>query len=156
MENIRYGRLGASDEEVIQASKLAHCHEFIEKLDEGYSALVGERGIKLSGGQRQRIAIARAMLKNAPILILDEATSSLDSVTEKLIQESLHLLMQGRTTIVVAHRLSTLSDLDRIIVFDKGMIVEDGTQEQLLNMNGHFAKLWAMQTEGFLPAREGG
>jgi len=150
MENIRYGRLDATDEEVIEASKLAHCHEFIEKLDEGYQALVGERGIKLSGGQRQRIAIARAMLKNAPILILDEATSSLDSVTEKLIQESLHILMQGRTTIVVAHRLSTLSDLDRIIVFDKGAITEEGSKEHLLSLQGRFAKLWNMQTEGFL------
>jgi ATP-binding cassette subfamily B protein len=153
MENIRYGRLDATDDEVIEASKQAHCHEFIEKLDEGYNALVGERGIKLSGGQRQRIAIARAMLKNAPILILDEATSSLDSVTEKLIQESLHILMQGRTTIVVAHRLSTLSDLDRIIVFDKGHIIEEGTKEQLLSINGRFAKLWNMQTEGFLADR---
>jgi len=150
MENIRYGRLDATDEEVIEASRLAHCHEFIGKLDDGYNALVGERGVKLSGGQRQRIAIARAMLKNAPILILDEATSSLDSVTEKLIQESLHILMQGRTTIVVAHRLSTLSGLDRIIVFDKGAIIEEGTKEHLLNLHGHFAKLWNMQTEGFL------
>lgn len=153
MENIRYGRLDATDEEVIKASKQAHCHEFIEKLDEGYNALVGERGIKLSGGQRQRIAIARAMLKDAPILILDEATSSLDSVTEKLIQESLHILMQGRTTIVIAHRLSTLSDLDRIIVFDKGAIIEEGTKEHLLSINGQFAKLWNMQTEGFLGDR---
>lgn len=151
LENIRYGRLDATDEEVIAASKAAHCHEFVEKLDEGYQTLVGERGIKLSGGQRQRIAIARAMLKNAPILILDEATSSLDTVTEKLIQESLHILMQGRTTIVVAHRLSTLSDLDRIVVFDKGTVVEEGSQEQLLHLGGHFAKLWNMQTEGFLP-----
>lgn len=151
MENIRYGRLNATDEEVIEASRLAHCHEFIEKMDEGYLALVGERGVKLSGGQRQRIAIARAILKNAPILILDEATSSLDSVTEKLIQESLHILMQGRTTIVVAHRLSTLSNLDRIIVFNKGAIIEEGSREHLLHIQGHFAKLWNMQTEGFLP-----
>ncbi|CAN5257003.1 ABC transporter ATP-binding protein [soil metagenome] len=129
MDNIRYGRLEASDEEVLQASKLAHCHEFIEKLDEGYDALVGERGVKLSGGQRQRIAIARAILKNAPILILDEATSALDSVTEKLIQESLHSLMQGRTTIAIAHRLSTLADMDRILVFDKGEIIEEGNKE---------------------------
>lgn len=154
MENIRYGNLSATDEEVIAASKLAHCHEFIEKLAEGYQSLVGERGIKLSGGQRQRIAIARALLKNAPILILDEATSSLDSVTEKLIQESLHQLMAGRTTIVVAHRLSTLADMDRILVFHKGMMIEEGTKEQLLKMNGHFAMLWNMQTDGFLP--EGG
>lgn len=151
MENIRYGRLDATDEEVIHAAKLAHCHEFIEKLDSGYESLVGERGIKLSGGQRQRIAIARAMLKNAPILILDEATSSLDSVTEKLIQESLHLLMKGRTTLVVAHRLSTLIDMDRILVFHKGEIIEEGTKEQLLKSKGHFAHLWNMQTDGFLP-----
>lgn len=151
MENIRYGRLDASDEEVIKAAKLAHCHEFICILDEGYNALVGERGIKLSGGQRQRIAIARAMLKDAPILILDEATSSLDSVTEKLIQQSLDVLMQGRTTIVVAHRLSTLANMDRILVFHNGKIHEEGTKESLLNTNGYFAKLWKMQTDGFLP-----
>lgn len=151
MENIRYGRLNATDEEVIQASKLAHCHEFIGKLDEGYNALVGERGIKLSGGQRQRIAIARAILKNAPILILDEATSSLDSVTEKLIQESLQHLMKDRTTIIVAHRLSTLTDMDRILVFRKGEIIEDGSKENLLKANGHFTQLWNMQSDGFLP-----
>lgn len=154
MENIRYGRLDASDEEVIHAAKLAHCHEFIEKLDEGYESLVGERGIKLSGGQRQRIAIARAILKNAPILILDEATSSLDSVTEKLIQESLHNLMQQRTTLVVAHRLSTLIDMDRILVFHKGEIIEEGTKEELLAAQGHFAMLWNMQMDGFLPEKE--
>lgn len=155
MENIRYGRLDASDEEVIEASKLAHCHEFIEKIDEGYQALVGERGIKLSGGQRQRIAIARAILKNAPILILDEATSSLDSVTEKLIQESLHILMKGRTTLVVAHRLSTLADMDKIFVFHKGKVIEEGSKDQLLKAEGHFAMLWNMQTDGFLPDKEG-
>lgn len=151
MENIRYGRLDATDEEVITASKLAHCHEFIEILDDGYNALVGERGIKLSGGQRQRIAIARAILKNAPILILDEATSALDSVTEKLIYESLHNLMQHRTTLVVAHRLSTLADMDRILVFHQGQIIEDGAQAELLKQNGHFARLWNMQINGFLP-----
>lgn len=151
MENIRYGRLEATDAEVIEAAKLAHCHEFIEKMDGGYNALVGERGIKLSGGQRQRIAIARAILKNAPILILDEATSSLDSVTEKLIQESLHLLMQGKTTIVVAHRLSTLADMDRILVFHKGKVIEEGTHESLLQMKGQFAELWNMQIDGFIP-----
>lgn len=151
MENIRYGRLDATDKEVMHASKLAHCDEFIEKLDEKYEALVGERGIKLSGGQRQRIAIARAMLKNAPILILDEATSALDSVTEKLIQQSLRSLMQGKTTIVIAHRLSTLADMDRILVFDKGEVIEEGTKDSLLKTGGHFAKLWEMQTDGFLP-----
>lgn len=151
MENIRYGRLDATDEEVIAVSKLAHLHEFIEKLDGGYEALVGERGIKLSGGQRQRIAIARAMLKNAPIFLLDEATSALDSMTEKLIQESLKKLMENRTTIVIAHRLSTLADMDRILVFHQGKIIEEGTKNSLLEHNGHFAKLWAMQTDGFLP-----
>ncbi|OGT45316.1 MAG: hypothetical protein A3E83_08620 [Gammaproteobacteria bacterium RIFCSPHIGHO2_12_FULL_41_20] len=151
MENIRYGRLEATDAEVIYASKLAHCHEFIEKSSEGYQTLVGERGLKLSGGQRQRIAIARAILKNAPILILDEATSSLDSITEKMIQESLHRLMQGRTTLVVAHRLSTLADMDRILVFHQGKIIEQGTKESLLSFKGHFAMLWNMQTNGFLP-----
>lgn len=151
MENIRYGRLDASDEEVLEAAHLAHCDEFIEKLPEGYASLVGERGIKLSGGQRQRIAIARAILKNAPILILDEATSALDSVTEKLIQESLHNLMRNKTTIVVAHRLSTLINMDRILVFNKGKIIEDGNQETLMQNNGHFAQLWNMQTNGFLP-----
>jgi ATP-binding cassette subfamily B protein len=155
MENIRYGRLDATDAEVLAAAKLAHCHEFIEKLPEGYQALVGERGIKLSGGQRQRIAIARAILKNAPILILDEATSSLDSVTERLIQDSLKHLMHDKTTLVVAHRLSTLADMDRILVFHKGEIMEEGTQEQLLKQNGHFAHLWKMQTHGFLPENDG-
>lgn len=151
MENIRYGRLNATDDEVIHAAKLAHCDEFIEKLEEKYDALVGERGIKLSGGQRQRIAIARAILKNAPILILDEATSALDSVTENLIQQSLRTLMQNKTTIVIAHRLSTLSDMDRILVFDKGEIIQEGNKDNLLKINGHFAKLWHMQTHGFLP-----
>lgn len=151
MENIRYGRLDASDDEVIEAAKIAHCHEFIQLLDQKYDSLVGERGIKLSGGQRQRIAIARAILKNAPILILDEATSALDTVTEKLIQEGLQHLMKNKTTIVIAHRLSTLSDMDRILVFDKGKIIEDGNQEQLLKHGGHFSQLWEMQVNEFLP-----
>lgn len=155
IENIRYGRLDATDLEVMEASKGAHCHEFISVLPAGYDSLVGERGINLSGGQRQRIAIARAMLKNAPILILDEATSALDSVTEKQIQESLHFLMQGRTTIVIAHRLSTLSEMDRILVFDKGHIIEDGTHNELLNRKGHYAKMWHMQAGGFLPEKDG-
>jgi len=153
MENIRYGKSDATDEEVIVAAQSACCHEFIMTLDEGYQALVGERGIKLSGGQRQRIAIARAILKNAPILILDEATSALDSVTEKLIQQSLHQLMEGRTTLVIAHRLSTLAQMDEILVFDQGKIIESGTQAQLLGQGGHFAKLWAMQANGFLPEK---
>ncbi|MDG7052549.1 MAG: ATP-binding cassette domain-containing protein [Wolbachia endosymbiont of Alcedoecus sp.] len=120
MENIRYGKADASDDEVIETAKRAHAHEFISKLPQGYESLVGERGVKLSGGQRQRIAIARAILKNAPILILDEATSQLNSVTESDIQKSLWELMQGKTTIVIAHRLSTLLHMDRILVFDKG------------------------------------
>ena len=150
LENIRYGRLEATDEEIIECAKKAHCHEFIEKLNGGYNALVGERGIKLSGGQRQRIAISRAILKNAPILILDEATSSLDSVTENYIQESVAQLMAGKTTIVVAHRLSTLFHMDRILVFSEGKIIEDGTHAELITKNGHYAHLWSMQAGGFL------
>ncbi|MCD8542519.1 MAG: ABC transporter ATP-binding protein/permease [Gammaproteobacteria bacterium] len=153
MENIRYGNINASDDEVIEASKKAHCHEFISQLKEGYESLVGERGIKLSGGQRQRIAIARAMLKSAPILILDEATSALDSMTEKFIQAGLHTLMKGRTTIVIAHRLSTLSEMDRILVFDQGKIIEQGSHETLIHLNGHYAKMWHMQAGGFLPEK---
>ena len=151
MENIRFGNMQATDEQVIAIAEKAHCHEFISQLPQGYQSMVGERGIKLSGGQRQRIAIARAMLKNSPILILDEATSSLDSVTENYIQEALHLLMENKTTIVIAHRLSTLSKMDRILVFANGAIIEDGTHDELLAMQGHYAKLWQMQAGGFLP-----
>lgn len=151
MENIRYGRLEATDEEVIEASKKAHCHEFIMKMPEKYASPVGDRGVKLSGGQRQRIAIARAILKNAPILILDEATSALDSVTEREIQEGLEHLMKENTTIVIAHRLSTLSGMDRILVFKDGKIVEDGTHQELLLSGGHYARMWEMQAGGFLP-----
>ncbi|WP_291398139.1 ATP-binding cassette domain-containing protein [Acinetobacter sp.] len=150
MENIRYGRADSTDEEVIEAAKKAHAHEFISALPQGYDSLVGERGVKLSGGQRQRIAIARAILKNAPILILDEATSQLDSVTESLIQESLWELMQNKTTIVIAHRLSTLLHMDRILVFDKGKIVEDGTHSELLAKAGLYKTLWDAQVGGFL------
>ena len=151
LENIRYGRPDASFEEVVEAANRAHCHEFIIQLEQGYDTPVGERGIKLSGGQRQRIAIARAILKNAPILVLDEATSALDSVTEYDIQESLHEFMAGRTTIAIAHRLSTLADMDRILVFDQGRIVEDGDHESLLAHKGYFTQLWDMQVGGFLP-----
>lgn len=151
MENIRYGRLDATDSEVIMASKLAHCHEFIENMEEGYETLVGERGAKLSGGQRQRIAIARAILKEAPILILDEATSALDSMTEKYIQDGLHHVMKDRTALVIAHRLATLSDMDRILVFKGGQIVEEGSHHTLLKKQGHYAALWQMQVGGFLP-----
>jgi len=156
MENIRYGRLDASDDEVIEAARKAHAHEFILQTEMQYDSLVGERGVKLSGGQRQRIAIARAILKNAPILILDEATSALDSVTEKKIQLGLDNLMKGRTVVVVAHRLSTISHMDRILVFDQGRIVEDGSHQQLLLRGGHYARLWNMQAGGFLPEQEPG
>lgn len=149
-ENIGYGKVGASESEIVACSKQAHCHEFIEKLADGYQSLVGERGVKLSGGQRQRVAIARAILKNAPVLILDEATSSLDSVTEHYIQQSLSSLMANRTTIVIAHRLSTLFHMDRILVFSEGRIIEDGKHADLLALNGHYAKLWSMQAGGFI------
>lgn len=152
LENIRYGRIEASDQEVVKAAKKAHAHQFIANLSEGYDSLVGERGVKLSGGQRQRIAIARAFLKDAPILILDEATSQLDSLTEQHIQESLWRLMENKTTLVVAHRLSTLLRMDRILVFDHGKIVEDGTHEELLAVNGLYKTLWEAQVGGFLPA----
>ena len=151
MENIRYGRLDASDEEVIEAATKAHAHEFILDTEDGYESLVGERGVKLSGGQRQRITLARAVLKDAAILVLDEATSSLDSVTERHIQESLSYLMQDKTVMVIAHRLSTLSHLDRILVFHNGLIVEDASHAELLANKGHYAKLWSMQAGGFLP-----
>jgi ATP-binding cassette subfamily B protein len=154
MENIRYGRLDASDDEVIAAARHAHAHDFIMESEHGYESLVGERGVKLSGGQRQRIALARAMLKRAPILLLDEATSSLDSVTERNIQNSLEFLMEGRTVIVIAHRLSTLAHLDRIVVFHHGAIVEDGSHEDLLALAGHYARMWRMQAGGFLPETE--
>jgi ABC-type multidrug transport system fused ATPase/permease subunit len=150
MENIRYGRQDATDEEVIEASKKAFAHDFIVGLPEGYGTLVGERGIRLSGGQRQRIAIARALLKNAPILILDEATSALDSESERLIQNALDKLMVGKTVIAIAHRLSTISRMDRIIVLDKGDIAEQGSHDELLAKRGLYARLWAMQSGGFL------
>lgn len=154
LENIRYGRVTATDEEVIEAAKKAHAHEFIIRLPQGYASSVGERGVKLSGGQRQRIAIARAILKNAPILILDEATSQLDSVTESDIQESLWELMQNKTTIIIAHRLSTLLRMDRIIVFDQGKIIEDGNHIELLKKNGLYKILWDTQVGGFLLDKE--
>ncbi len=153
-DNIRYGRLEATHEEVVTAAKRAHAHEFIKLLPETYGSLVGERGVKLSGGQRQRIAIARAILKNAPILILDEATSQLDSVTESLIQSSLWDLMQNKTTIVIAHRLSTLLHMDRILVFDHGKIVEDGRHEALLTKGQLYKTLWDAQVGGFLPDKK--
>ena len=155
MENIRYGNLSASDEEVVEAAIKANAHEFISLTQKGYDSPVGERGVKLSGGQRQRIAIARAILKNANILILDEATSSLDSVTEKKIQQGLDRLMREKTVIIVAHRLSTIAHLDRILVFNDGAIIEDGSHDELLTIeNGHYAHLWNMQAGGFLPDKE--
>ena len=150
MENIAYGKRNASHQESIIAAKRAHAHEFIIELSQGYDTQVGERGIRLSGGQRQRIAIARAFLKNSPILILDEATSQLDSVTERKIQESLNNLMYNKTTLVIAHRLSTLLDMDRILVFDHGSIVEDGSHDELLAQNGLYKQLWEAQIGGFL------
>jgi ATP-binding cassette subfamily B protein len=150
MENIRYGRLDATDEEVFDAARKAHADGFIRKIKGQYSSLVGERGVKLSGGQRQRIAIARVVVKNAPILILDEATSSLDSITEQAIQETLNEVMQGKTVIVVAHRLSTIAHLDRILVFDQGRIVEDGTHDELLELGGSYHRLWSRQAGGFV------
>jgi ATP-binding cassette, subfamily B, bacterial len=151
MDNIRYGRIDATNDEVIEAAMNAHAHDFITKLSKGYESLVGERGVKLSGGQRQRIAIARAILKNAPILILDEATSQLDSVTEGIIQDSLWKMMQDKTTIVIAHRLSTLLHMDRILVFDQGKIIEDNTHHELLNHGRLYKTLWDAQVGGFLP-----
>ncbi|MGR9053489.1 MAG: ABC transporter ATP-binding protein [Gammaproteobacteria bacterium] len=150
-ENIGYGKLNANESEIVEAAKYAHADDFIRTMAEGYDSLVGERGVKLSGGQRQRIAIARVMLKDAPILVLDEATSSLDSVTEKTIQENLARLMGKKTVIAIAHRLSTIAYLDRILVFDQGCIVEDGTHDDLLALKGHYYRLWHMQAGGFLP-----
>lgn len=150
LDNIRYGQLDASDEAVHTAAQQAHATEFINELPDGFETLVGERGVKLSGGQRQRVAIARAMLKNAPILVLDEATSALDSESEVLIQDALWRLMEGRTAIVIAHRLSTIQKMDRIIVLDKGSIVEQGTHKELIEQNGTYAKLWAHQSGGFM------
>lgn len=150
IENIRYGKPKATDAEVVEAAKAAFAHDFISKAEGGYYSFSGERGLKLSGGQVQRVAIARAILKNAPILILDEATSALDSVTEHEIQESFDFLMKGKTVLVIAHRISTLLNMDRILVFDKGQIVGDGTHDQLLAQEGLYAKLWTSQVNGCL------
>ena len=149
-ENILYGRRGATDEEVILAAKRAHCHEFISAFPQGYETYVGERGVKLSGGERQRVAIARAILKNAPILVLDEATSSLDSESESFIQDALHELMKEKTVIAIAHRLSTIKEMDRIIVIDDGAIVAEGTHDALLAQDGIYRKLWDIQAGTFM------
>ena len=155
-DNIRYGNPDATQEEIELAARRAHAHEFIPSLEDnrgrtGYDAHVGERGVKLSGGQRQRVAIARAVLKKAPILILDEATSALDSESEHAIQEALESIMENKTVIAIAHRLSTLRQMDRILVMEHGKIIEDGTHEELIaKPNGHYAKLWTMQSGGFL------
>jgi ATP-binding cassette subfamily B protein/ATP-binding cassette subfamily B multidrug efflux pump len=150
-----FGHPQASEEQMIAAAKQAQAHEFILSLRDnkgrrGYDAHVGERGVTLSGGQRQRIAIARVLLKNAPILILDEATSALDSEVEASIQQSLNKLMQGKTVIAIAHRLSTIAAMDRLIVFDQGVIVEQGTHQQLLAQNGVYSRLWSHQSGGFI------
>ncbi len=153
-ENIRYGALNATDEQVRNAAKLAYIDEFINSLTHGYETFVGERGVKLSGGERQRVAIARAILKNAPILILDEATSSLDSQSEMLIQDALENLMKDKTVIVIAHRLSTIRKMNRIVVIDEGKVLEQGTHNELLERGGLYSKLWNLQSKGFLVENE--
>jgi ATP-binding cassette subfamily B protein len=152
-ENIAYGHPNASRKEIEHVARLAHAHEFIAKLPHGYETLVGERGVKLSGGERQRVAIARAMLADCPILILDEATSSLDSESEKFIQEALRHLLVGKTAIIIAHRLSTIKAVDRILVFENGVIIEEGDHAELLKKNsGIYKKLYELQSEGFVRA----
>ncbi len=145
--NIRYGRTDATEEEVIEAARAAHIHDFIESLPQKYETPVGERGLKLSGGEKQRVAIARALLKNPRILIFDEATSALDSRAEKAIQAELERIAVGRTTLVIAHRLSTVMDADQILVLSHGRIVERGTHAQLLEAQGEYARMWALQQE---------
>ena len=149
-ENIAYGKPDATMREIHRASKQAEAHNFIMGTDKKYDSMVGDRGIKLSGGQRQRIAIARAFLKNAPILVLDEATSALDSETEVCIQKSFDELAAGRTTLAIAHRLSTLRNMDKIVVLKSGHVIEMGTHAQLLRRRGEYARLWNMQSGGFI------
>ncbi len=144
-DNILYGRLDATEDEVIQAAKRAHIHDYIMSLEQGYDTIIGERGVRLSGGQKQRLCIARVFLKNPPILILDEATSALDNATETLIQRALDELCQGRTTLVVAHRLSTIKNADTIAVIDQGHILEQGRHDQLMQHNGLYANLYNEQ-----------
>lgn len=149
-DNIAYGKPNVSIDEVIKAAKKAHAHSFISKLPNGYNTLVGERGVKLSGGERQRVSLARIILHNAPILLLDEATSALDSVSEKYIQAHLQTVMQGKTALVIAHRISTIKQLDRILVLEHGNIVEDGTHASLLRKKGVYASLWDHQSDGYI------
>jgi ATP-binding cassette subfamily B protein len=147
LENIRYGRATASDAEVLQAARAAQVEEFIDRLPEGYQTFLGERGTRLSGGQRQRIAIARAILKGAPLLLLDEATSALDAESEILVQQGLKAAMQGRTTLIIAHRLATVQKVDRIVVLDGGRVVETGTPNDLRQQGGLYARLAALQLD---------
>ena len=158
-DNIAYGKPGASEEEIIAAARAAEAHDFIINMIDhngrkSYDAFLGERGVKLSGGQRQRIALARAFLKDAPILVLDEATSALDSEVEANIQEALNRVMQGKTVLAIAHRLSTISAMDRIVVLDTGRIVEEGTHDQLLTKGGLYARYWNRQSGGFIGTDE--
>lgn len=159
LDNIRYGRPDATEDEVIEAARKAEAHQFITELEDfkgrtGYAAYLGERGVKLSGGQRQRIALARAILKDAPILVLDEATSALDSEVEAMIQSALDRVMDGKTVLAIAHRLSTIASMDRIVVMDQGEICEVGTHEELLAKGGLYARYWDRQSGGFLNIRD--
>jgi ATP-binding cassette subfamily B protein len=149
-DNIAFARPHATDAEIHQAAQAAHVTEFAGALPDGFDTLVGERGVKLSGGQRQRVALARAILRDAPILLLDEATSALDSESEVLVQRALWRLMEGRTALVVAHRLSTVARMDQLVVLDRGQIAERGTHQELLGLGGTYARLWQHQSGGFL------
>jgi ATP-binding cassette subfamily B protein len=150
LENIRYGKINATDDEVFEAAKKACIHDDIMNMQDKYETICGDKGSSLSGGQRQRVAIARAILKDSPILILDEATSALDTITEMILHDSLEFLMKDKTVLVIAHRLSTLKNMDRIIVFDNGKIVEDGTHDNLYNQGKLYRKFWDSQIGGFI------
>src|SRR6201999_2721419 len=153
-DNIAFARPGAGEDEIRLAAEAAHVTEFADALPDGFDTMVGERGVKLSGGQRQRVALARAILRDAPILLLDEATSALDSESEILIQQTLWRLMEGRTALVVAHRLSTVARMDQLVVLDHGRIIEQGTHSDLLGLDGTYAPLWSHQPGGFLDEAE--